>query len=428
MAYRRQKELLKNRQFLILWFEQLLTQFSYNLLNFSLIIAVFKLTRSNFSVGILLLCFYLPSAITALFAGFFSDHFPRKKIMIYSNLIWAALVLGFIIAKGSFAQILILTILIQITDEFFSNANSATIPSVVQEKDLMMANSFFSFTNYGCMLLGSISVGFLVRFFSIDSPFFLASFLVTLGAFFVSRLSFEQKISKMPKNKEVVEHVIDQIIKGWRFIRSNRVVSLLVALNASLSGLLGLVLAISPGYVEGVLGIEAADASFIFVLPLGVGLIIAGFVLGKLGKKYRKIEFIQRGLMVIGFCLLLLALIPKSRKLTVLTTQKKLNFESHLGISLPLTLIVTFLGLGGALVFVPTSTLFQESIPENLRGRVISTSTLLTYFFSSVLTFSSGFIADQIGFFPILTFLAISGVFLGFFSRKILIEARVLEK
>lgn len=404
-----------------------MTQFSYNLVSFSSIVTVFKLTKSNFSVGVLLLCFFVPSIFTTMIAGMVSDHFHRKKILAATNIIWATLVLTMIFARNYYWLFLLVTVLIQITDEFFQNANAATIPMVVEEEDLISANSLFSLTNYLCLIFGSVFVGLIIRLFSPAAPFLAASLLVYLAAFFVSRLKFEQRLVKMPKNKEIFEHVKDKIGQGWKFIRNSRTVSLLVAFVVSLTALQSLVLAISPGYVENVLGIEAADASFVFVLPLGIGLLAAGYFLGRAGKKIRKIELIRRGMILVSLGLLFLALIPESTRIANFAKNTR-HFESILHTSLPLTFVVVVLGFGGALVFVPAYTSFQENIPDQLRGRVLSTSTMLTYIVSAVLTLSSSFLADKIGFFPILFFLSLAGLFFGFFSKKILIEAKILEK
>jgi len=422
------RELLANRQFLYLWAEQILTQFSYNLVNFSLIINVFKLTKSNFSVGILLLCFFFPSALTTLFAGIISDHFSRKKIMFLANIIWATLVLIYIFALKNFWAICLMTILIQITDEFFSNANTAAIPNVVNKKDLLTANSIFSLTGYLTLISGSIFVGILIRFFSSYAPFIIASFLVYLGAFFVSKLEFEQEVVKMPKKKVVIHQIEKEIKEGWNFIKNQSYLKILLSFLVFLQSLLGLILAISPGFLENVLNIKAEDASFVFILPLGIGLLGASWFLAKQGKKFRKIQLIQKGITLIGFSGLFLALIAKSPKVANKIIKNTRHFETLLPSSLPLTLIIMAMGFGGALVFVPAQSSFQERLPSKIRGRVLSVNTLLTYIFSSALTLSSGFIADQIGFFPLLLVLAILGIFLGSFSKKILIEAKVLEK
>lgn len=427
MRLEKQRQLFKNKQFTYLLGEQVLTQFSYSLVSFSSVITVFKLTKSNFSVGILLLCFYLPSIFTAMLAGMVSDHFHRKKILTVTNIIWASLVVVMAFTRNNYWLFLLITILIQITDEFFQNANAATIPMVVEEKNLISANTIFSLTNYLCLIVGSISVGLLIRFFSPAAPFLTASLLVYLAAFIVSRLSFQQKIVMMPKNKEVIAHIKEQIKQGWQFIRESKMISLLVTFVASLTALQGLVMAISPGYVENVLGIEASDASFVFVLPLGIGLLSAGYFLGRFGKRFRKIELIRKGMVLVGLGLLFLALIPKSSRVADFA-KKTYHFESLLHTSLPLASVILFLGFGGTLVFVPAYTSLQENIPDQLRGRVLSTATMLTQIASAFLILSSGFIADKIGFFPILLTLSLAGLFFGLFSRKILVETKVLEK
>lgn len=427
MQIKKPTELFENRQFLHLWLEQILTQFSYNLINFSLIVTVFKLTHSNLSVSVLLLCFFIPSSIFTNFAGLASDYFHRKKIMILANIVWSTLVLTLTILSKSFLAICLVSILIQITDEFFANANMATIPSVVPKKNLMIANSLFSLTNYLCLILGSLSVGLFMRLISPTAPYIIASLLVYLGAFLVSKIHFEQKLIKPPKKKVIFEQIVGDLQKGWQFIRADRAITVLVGFLVSLNALQALVMAIAPGFLENVLRIEATDASFVFILPLGIGLLVAGSFLSRFGKKYRKISLIQRGMVLVSLALTFLALIPRSTRIANLT-RKTTNFESRLGLSLPLSLVITLLGFGGALVFVPANTSFQEKTPEQLRGRTISTFHFLGYIFSSILTFSSGFFADKIGFTPILSFLAFCGIFLGFFSRKILIGAGILEK
>jgi len=427
MPFLELRQLLKNRNFLFLWLEQILTQFSYNLMNFSLIVSVFKLTGSNFSVGILLLCFFLPSSIFTNVAGLISDYFHRKKIMMLANIVWASLVLSFILARNTFWAICLVAILIQIADEFFVNANFSAIPSVVDPKNLLLANSLFSLTNYLCLILGTLSVGILIRMFSPVSPFIVASSLVFLGSFFVSKLNFQQKLILPQKRKVMFEHITNDLKKGWEFIKSQRSIKILVAFLVSLNALQAFFLAISPGYLENVLRIRGEDASFVFILPLGIGLLLAGTFLGKFGKKYRKISFIQKGLFLLGLAFLFLALIPKSTRIAKLT-KKTWPFEAFLGVSAPLILMAIVLGFGGALVFVPSQTLFQEKIPEELRGRVLSTLHFSGYLASSALTLLSGFLADNIGFFPLFLSLSIFGLFLGIFSQRILVGAKVLEK
>lgn len=424
MSLFKHRALLKNKNFLFLWLEQIFTQFSYNLINFALIVSVFKLTRSNLSVGILLLCFYLPSAVFVIIAGLTSDMINRKKIIVVANLIWATLVIILFFARQNFLAICVIAVLIQITDEFFYNANAAVLPCVVDKDQLLTANSIFSTTYYICLILGSLSVGVFSRFVSPGAPFIVSAVLVYLGAFFTAKIKFEQKTLEFSKRKTISEQISDELIRGWQFIKNNKTVKTITLFLVFANSLMGLFLALAPGLLA-TFGIEAEDASFVLILPLSLGLLAASLFLSKFGKKYRRISLIQKGILAFGLLLLLFSFIPRSERLYRLT-QKHKNFENVLGISLPLAGIVAALGLCGTFIFVPTYTTLQENIPEDLRGRTASATQFLIYVLSAVLSFSSGFISDNLGFFPILLSLSVISIFLGLFSRKILIKTKVL--
>jgi len=425
MQRQKTAELLKSQQFLFLLLEQIFTQVAYHLVNFSLILSVFKLTNSNFSVALLLLCFYLPSAIFVTIAGLTSDFVHRKKIIILSNLVWSTLVFTLSFLTKQFWTICLFAVLIQIADEFFFNAITSSIPNIVPKDQLLLANSLFNLTFYSSMVAGSFLVSLLSRFISPVAPLYFASGLTAFGAFFVSKIKIKQVVPSAPKRKILLQNIFQEITKGWQTIHENSTIKTLTLFLVVSNSLLSLAYAIAPGLLS-VFGIDATDFSFVLILPLGIGMIAGNLILSKLGKKYRKIFFIQKGLIIIGAVLLILAFIPKSNHLNSLT-HKRMNFEKKLGISLPLSLLFSFLGIGGVLTFIPATTAFQENLPEEVRGRTQSTNQLLTYITSTILAFFSGSISDLLGFFPLLLVLSILSLTSGFLSKKILIKAGVLQ-
>src|SRR5438270_12698994 len=100
---------IKNRGFLNLWINQILVQLSYNALNFTLIIWVFKLTDSNTAVSALLFSIYLPAVIFGLFSGVLIDLIDRKKIIMLINFFLSLLFFSLIFFKGSYPAILVIT-------------------------------------------------------------------------------------------------------------------------------------------------------------------------------------------------------------------------------------------------------------------------------------------------------------------------------
>src|SRR3989344_2088764 len=92
-------QVLKNRGFLNLWINQILVQLSYNALNFTLILWVFKLTGSNTAVATLLFFIYLPSVILGLFTGVLVDLINKKKIIMLIDMMLCLLFLSLILLK-----------------------------------------------------------------------------------------------------------------------------------------------------------------------------------------------------------------------------------------------------------------------------------------------------------------------------------------
>lgn len=417
--------LLSNKHFIFLWLEQTLTQIAYHLVNFSLIISVFKLTNSNLSVGILLLCFYLPSAFFVNIAGLTSDFVHRKKIIITTNIIWSILVFTLSFFTHNFPAICLIAVLIQTTDEFFHNAVSASIPLIVPSTDLLTANSFFNITFYSAMILASLLVSLLSRFVHPLAPLYLASFLTLTGAFFISKIKIKQPVS--PKiSKTQITQIIKEILKGWQTIKSDPTIKVLTAFLVVANSLLALVYAIAPGFLS-TFGIDASDFSFVLVIPLGVGFLVGNFYLNRHKTKKRKIEFIQQGLIFLGIITFILSASQKYQRFSLLT-QKRTNFETKLNISLPLSLLFAAVGFSAFLTFIPATTSFQENLPEETRGRTTSINQFLTYIISAILTFSSGAITDLFGFYPLFLCLSLIMITAGLFSRKWLIKAGILAK
>src|SRR4029078_8457360 len=103
----------------------------------------------------------LPQVTIGLVAGVYVDRWDRRKLMIASDVLRAALVLGFVLVSSldtlwllyvlAFAQAAIGT--------FFTPARTALIPSVVEKPGLMAANSLSQATRLVAGVLGTGAAG-----------------------------------------------------------------------------------------------------------------------------------------------------------------------------------------------------------------------------------------------------------------------------
>ena len=82
----------RRRDFTLMWIGQLVQTAGTALTSLAASILVFRLTGSALSVGLMLMATAAPSLVVGLFAGVIVDRYDRKRIMIITELMRAALI------------------------------------------------------------------------------------------------------------------------------------------------------------------------------------------------------------------------------------------------------------------------------------------------------------------------------------------------
>jgi len=388
---------------MLLWLNQALSQLSYNLLNFSLIVIVYKLTQSTFAVSILIIFFFLPSLFFSLPAGVLSDLLDKKKVMFLADILWAGAVFLIFLNRDYFLGVLLLTFVAKFFDTFFFPAEAASLPQVVTRNNLVEANSLFSFTTYGAMVLGFSMAGPLMRFVGLGSPLIVASVLTSLGSIGIlamNPLKGESSLRKLISDKSFFAVLRIKITEGLGFLKSKFIV-----LGAVIVSVLGQVFAtlvsnIVPEYAEKYLKIAAEDISFVFVLPLALGIVLGLFTLNKFLRSKLKRVSLRWGVFFLGVSLLGLSLTPLSKQLVEahhLLFNGPLYFEKLLGVSGLAAFFSLLGGLGASLVLVPALTFSQQNIPPSLRGRAFGIYGAVTAFLIIGLVVPLGGLTEIIG-------------------------------
>lgn len=181
-------EVIKNKDFRYLWLGQIISQIALNMLSFVLAIRVYQETQSNASVSFMLLAFGIPSIIFGVVAGGIVDFLDKRKVMLYCNLSRVFLILAFFFYAHDLVIIYALSVIISIISQFFIPAEGPAIPSLVPEKQLLMANSLFTISFYLSMILGFILAGPFVRLFGPKTVFLFMGLLMLLAAYYISRI------------------------------------------------------------------------------------------------------------------------------------------------------------------------------------------------------------------------------------------------
>ena len=384
--------LLKSKNFLKLWGSQLFSQLTLNLINFIIILKIFEATQSTVAISLVWIFYILPALLLGPFAGTVVDLIDRRKILLWSTLIEAAVVLLYLLVKTKIWPIYGVVFLFSLIYQFYIPAEAATLPRVVPRSLLPPANTIFLFTIYGAVIVGFSLAGSIVRLIGGETPFIIASiFLLTASflIFFLPKFALKKK-NKIRDPQEFWQRFKD----GYVFIRQQPVVLFPLLLLVLTQVIINPLILLAPSYVTQILGVDLLDAGLVFAFPFGIGAVLGAQGVVWALKRARKKRVINFSLFFAFICLFILgAVVP---------------FLS-LSVRLMIVLItVLVLGISYVGLIVPAQTIIQEQTPEDLRGRVFGALFFTTNLALVGSIFLNATLTDLLG--VVLTIVAVSVV------------------
>lgn len=421
-------QVLRNRGFLNLWINQILVQLSFNALNFALIVWVFRLTDSNIAVSILLFSIYLPAVILGIFSGVLVDIIDRRKIIMIVDLCLCIAFLSLIFLKGSYLAILAVAFFINSVGQFYGPAEASAIPIIVKRSQLIIANAMFSATLYSAFLVGFGLSGPLISNFGIDFVFALGGIL--LGIAFLLSLLFppitgvideqgRKLVLALRKQDYSTIYGISrlEILRIIKLIRGKLVVLSSITILAGVQMVIGILAVLVPGFLEKSLQIKATDASYVLVMPLGLGIVTGGIFLGKFGNRFIKRRLVARAIIFAGVLFSLIGLSPIiSPAIRHLPHPRPLPFFYQPPLSKILVIGSFLMGIAMVSILVPSQTVLQESTPDTDRGKVFSFLGVAMAGLSLIPVLLTGVLADIFGTTPIFIGLGTAILLVGLFG------------
>ena len=187
-------EVLKIDNYRWLWFGQAVSVAGDSMAHIALILLINNLTGgSTQAIANLLIALGLPMATIGLVAGVFVDRFPRRKIMIWSDIVRGLLVLAFVafvlFGWTNIWYLYTFAFAHAVVNSFFSPARQAITPTIIPTEGLMAANSLGQITMVLFAVIGTAIGGFIVGVFenywvvfAIDAvTFFLSALFISLS-------------------------------------------------------------------------------------------------------------------------------------------------------------------------------------------------------------------------------------------------------
>jgi MFS family permease len=317
---------------------------------------VLTLTNDPLALGIVTACQFLPVLLFGLFGGLIADALPKRPTLIATQVV--ALVLAFTLGMLTITEtvqvwmVYLLAIGLGFVNAVEMPVRQSFVVEMVGRGDVANAVALNSATFNLARVVGPAVAGLVIGVVGIAACFFLnaASFLGTLLAYLLMR---DSELLAAPRMAvaHTVRGVLGQVGEGMAYVRRTATVRLAI-------GTLGVVATagmnfsvLVPVYARDTLGGDATTYGFLMAAT-GIGsLTCALMIAAGLRPSLR--------LLVVGAAVLGVSLVG----LAVVKTE---------GIALPVMLL---LGWSVIAIAATTNTIIQMTVPDHLRGRVMSIYT-----------------------------------------------------
>lgn len=321
----------------------------------------YDLTGSAAITGTLFVTQLLPGLLLGSVAGVFADRWNRKTTLIVCDLLRAALVPSFLLARSPETVwiLFVAAFLSSLVSQLFLPAKFSLIPVLVGKQRLGAANSLDALSDNAARLVGPPLGGALLGLAGLsgvvvfDSATFLASalFLSFLRVPTTAAPAAETAPSEAPRPRRAGWG--REWIEGLRLLsRNRRLLCVFVVQGISTLGD-SILTALLVVFVKD--GLEVGALEFGWLLTArGVGGIIGGFVIGHTSSHLRAARLLGLGLLSLGLIFLVIVNVP----------------------SFWLTLVLlVVVGLPAMAWLVGAQILLQTSTADEYRGRVFGAYT-----------------------------------------------------
>lgn len=235
--------LRKNKNYRRLWAAQAISNFGdwFGLLALYTLIGTYS--DSEFLLGLIIVVKMLSLAVFSPLAGYITDRFNRRKLMILCDILRAIAVLGilFVQTESMLWLAFVLTSFQMMISAIFEPAKTASIPNVASKEDLVNANIISTATWSIIFTSGMAIGGFATELLGIKTVFILDAGTYLLSSWFIYKAVIPQT-EMTEEEKEKTKNPLVGIIDGAKYLIENpQVLRPSIAKGTSSSFLGGLV-------------------------------------------------------------------------------------------------------------------------------------------------------------------------------------------
>lgn len=369
---------LRRPSFALLWTGGLISTAGDRMLLIALPFFVYQRTGSTVATAAMIVAELVPSVLLGSIAGVLVDRWDRRRILVITNMLQALAVLLLLLVQGDewLWVVYVVAAAQSSLAAFAAPAEGALLPSLVEERDLVPANSLNALNNRAGRLIGAPLGGAILAAYGLPAIVFIDCLTFVAAGALIARISLPPGRSGPIDDAAVAARSAwaafwADWLDGLRLIGGDRTVAILL-LVLGLGTFGGTMLdPLSPAWVQDVLGEGPEVYAWLSTTHAASG------ILGTLLVGWSGARLSPR------------ALIGWSSVIAGCATAVKYNLPS-----VPLALLLSgVVGVTSVASSVGIETQAQRSVRDEYRGRVFGSlnSTL------ALLSLTGGLVAGVLG-------------------------------
>ena len=407
-------QLLRFRDFRLLWSAGLISMIGDWALRAGLPFEVYRLTGSTLATAAYFLAGLIPQVLFGSTAGVFVDRWDRRRLMIWVNIALALALLplltvdtlGVWVVYGAVVAAVILGLL-------FAPAQIAVLPQLVGPEHLIEANSLSSLNQNLSRLIGPALGGVTVAVLGLSGVVAIDALTFVIAAILIARIaprpSFKPRVEAHPDaaivpNVSARSHLVAELRDG---IAQARASTLLMSLI-----LFGLITSIGEGVLGALFVPWTTDIlhgdNLVFAALLStqaIGGLIGAFIVGKFLRRASPARMLGVGALLFGLIDLALFTYPVIAP-----------------VIWPALVGMVIVGIPGTAMQVGGTTIQQREVLDTHRGRVIGLYMTVAAVGAIVGTSLGGLFGQTVGILPMVVIqgsgYAISGLMVLAVARR----------
>jgi len=381
------REVLKNRNFFLLWMGQIISQLGDRLGQMALIAFVYlRAPGSTLQIAKILSFTIIPVFLIGPLAGVYVDRWDRRRTMFACDFLRSLLVLAiplFLFYTKSLAPVYLIIFIAFSIGRFFVPAKLSIIPDLVDKKDLLIANSLVNTTGMIAATLGFGISGVLVEWLGAKSGFYLNSLTFLISGTFIFLIS--KKFVVAMDFKKIGQEIMDVISKsvfqeikeGVSYFIRKKDIRFTAGIIFALWSALGAVYVVIIVFVQNTLHSTTKDLGLL-VMFLGIGLFLGSLVYGRFGQRISHYKVIFVSLVLSGIMLDIFAL----------------GIHNYPKFAMA-ALLALCLGLIIAPIMIASNTIIHSVSDNDMLGKIFSSFEIVMHLGFLVFMFISSMLAER---------------------------------